>query len=190
MTEERKPAPADTPLTVGLAVLAGIIRLVPHPWNMTPVGALGLFGGARLPLAQALTIPLTVLVTTDLLIWAAKGWMPFNPYVYAAFLGCVLLGRVLTKTRSPGALPRPLSSAACCSSSSRISASGWGRASILRVCLRGRPSSASRTNHLTRFLSSATLAARPVWRPATCSLYRSPERRPLRPRPSASSATC
>ncbi len=33
---------------VGMAVAAGLIRLLPHPWHFTPVGALGLFGGARL----------------------------------------------------------------------------------------------------------------------------------------------
>src|SRR6266851_4589911 len=89
------------PLSMGLAVVAGFIRLIPHPFNMTPVGALGLFGGARLRLWQALTLPLTVMAVTDLLIWLIQGWRPFNSVVYGCFLFNILLGRLLSRTYSP-----------------------------------------------------------------------------------------
>ncbi len=89
------------PLSMGLAVVAGFIRLIPHPFNMTPVGALGLFGGARLRLWQALTLPLTVMAVTDLLIWLIQGWRPFNSVVYGCFLVNILLGRLLSRTSSP-----------------------------------------------------------------------------------------
>ena len=39
---------ASQRLAIGLALLAGLARLLPNTLNLTPVGALGLFGGARL----------------------------------------------------------------------------------------------------------------------------------------------
>jgi hypothetical protein len=89
-------------LTAILAAAASFARLIPHPWNFTPVGALGLFGGARLRLWQALTLPLAIMCLTDLATWAKDGWLPFNPYVYGSFLVSVLLGRLLTRTNAPG----------------------------------------------------------------------------------------
>lgn len=89
-------------LAIGLAVAAGLMRLIPHPWNFTPLGALGLFGGARLRLWQALTLPVAVMVVTDLALWGILGWAPFNPFVYGSFLVNVLIGRLLTQSGAPG----------------------------------------------------------------------------------------
>lgn len=75
-----------------LAVLVGLTRLVPHAWNLTPVGAIGLYGGSRMPLWLGLTLPLGILAGTDLALWMMYTWPPFNPVVYASFLGYVLLG--------------------------------------------------------------------------------------------------
>lgn len=100
--ENKEPQTAHFGLAAGLGIVAGLVRLIPHPWNFTPVGALGLFGGARLRLWQALTLPLAIMFVTDLLIWAIRGWMPFNPYVYGSFLISVLLGRLLTHCTAPG----------------------------------------------------------------------------------------
>jgi hypothetical protein len=100
--ERNTPKTTQTWLAVGLAVVASLVRLFPHPWNFTPMGALGLFGGARLPLWQALTLPLAIMFGTDLLIWANSSWSPFNLYVYGSFLASVLIGRLLTRTNAPG----------------------------------------------------------------------------------------
>jgi hypothetical protein len=100
--DRNEPKTTQTWLAIGLAVVASLVRLFPHPWNFTPMGALGLFGGARLRLWQALTLPLAIMFGTDLLIWAKSGWAPFNPYVYGSFVACVLIGRLLTRTNSPG----------------------------------------------------------------------------------------
>jgi hypothetical protein len=90
------------PWAAGLAVAAGLIRLVPyHPPNFTPVGALGVFGGARLRTWLAFTLPFAVMVVTDLLLWGLKGYRPFDPFVYGSFLVNVVLGRLLLKTNSP-----------------------------------------------------------------------------------------
>lgn len=98
---ENQARTLPTPLAAALAVAAGLARLIPHPFNMTPVGALGLFGGARLRLGYALTLPLAVMAVTDLFLWAALDYRPFNPWVYGCFAFNVLLGRCLTRTRSP-----------------------------------------------------------------------------------------
>src|SRR5262245_50261088 len=99
--ERKETGSSHSRLAAGLAVVAAVIRLIPHPWNFTPVGALGLFGGARLRLWQALTLPLVLMVITDLMLWAIRGWPGFNPYVYGSFMVNVALGRLLTRTNSP-----------------------------------------------------------------------------------------
>src|SRR3954451_9822855 len=78
----------------GLAVLAGLVRLIPHPFNMTPVGALGLFGGARLRPAVGVRLPLLVMVVTDVVLKFAFDYPAFNLAVYGCFLVNVLLGRL------------------------------------------------------------------------------------------------
>jgi hypothetical protein len=86
-------------LTLSLMALTGLVRLLPHPWNFTPVGALGLYGGARLRWWQAFFVPFLVMGVTDFLIWTIKGWH-FNPAVYGCFAVNVLLGLSLRRTSS------------------------------------------------------------------------------------------
>jgi hypothetical protein len=93
--------PLATGLTLTAALLAGLVRLIPHPYNLTPVGALGLFAGARLRLWQALVLPLSVMIVTDLGLRVTLGYPAFDPYVYGCFVVNVLLGRLLRRTESP-----------------------------------------------------------------------------------------
>jgi hypothetical protein len=96
---------ASRPLACGLsvaaAVTAGLIRLIPHPYNLTPVGALGLFAGARLRFWQAIAFPLAIMVVTDIVLRMTLGYPAFDPYVYGCFVVNVLLGRLLRGTESP-----------------------------------------------------------------------------------------
>ena len=87
------------------SVWAGLFRLVPHWWNFTPVGGLGLFAGARLRLWQAFAVPLAVMATSDLLLWGIFGKKPFDLWVYASFAINVLLGRLLLKNRGLWRVP-------------------------------------------------------------------------------------
>jgi hypothetical protein len=96
-------------LTVSAGLLACLIRLVPHPPNLTPVGALGLFGGARLRLWQALALPLAAMVVTDFALWLLTGMNPAYPpwtvsrvFVYGSFLLYVPIGRALVRSNSLG----------------------------------------------------------------------------------------
>jgi hypothetical protein len=101
--------PMASALTLTAGFVAGLLRVVPHPPNFSPVGALGLFGGARLRSWYAFALPIAVMVVTDCLLWAVTGfdasYSPFHisrPFVYASFLGYVLIGRTLVHTSSLG----------------------------------------------------------------------------------------
>jgi hypothetical protein len=99
-----RPAWVSGTLAAALAILAGLLRLVPHAPNFAPVGALGLFGGARLRSWVAFALPLAVMAGSDLVLWRVYGYPPFNPFVYASFLLAVLLGRLLVKGDDPWTL--------------------------------------------------------------------------------------
>jgi hypothetical protein len=89
---------------VGMAVAAGLARLIRYPMNFTPVGAIALFGGARLRSWQAYVLPLVVMAVSDLLLWAIHGinYTPFDPWVYGCFLLTVLWGRLFLRKGGAG----------------------------------------------------------------------------------------
>jgi hypothetical protein len=93
------------PLASGLSVLAGVLRLLPLPPNFAPVGALGLFGGARLRSWQAFVVPMAVMLASDVLLAKLRGreylFHPVTLFVYASFLIYVVIGRALRRTESP-----------------------------------------------------------------------------------------
>ena len=99
------------PVALGVAILAGfvatVLRVVPHPPNFSGVGALGIFGGARLRAWQALALQLGVLIASDFCLWVLTGFDPMyslghlsRVYVYGAFMGYVLIGRCLYSRNS------------------------------------------------------------------------------------------
>ncbi len=83
-----------------LYVLAAIVlRVLPHPWNMTPLGAMFLFGGANFRSKRdSLLIPLAALVVSDyavihFLYGGKYSW--FSPYTWAGFLLVGIIGWTL-----------------------------------------------------------------------------------------------
>jgi hypothetical protein len=91
-------------LAVGASVLAGVHRLLPpplHPLQFTMIGALGIWGGARLRPWLGLTLPILVWVITDLILWQMYGYPYFNPFVYGSFVAYGLLGLTLRNSHSP-----------------------------------------------------------------------------------------
>src|SRR5260221_178709 len=83
-------------LWIGMVVLGACARLVPHPWNFTPMMAIGLFAGS-----QARKVSTGVLATLFALVLsdAVLGFYPGFWYVYGTALSPVLLGRLI-RTRS------------------------------------------------------------------------------------------
>lgn len=83
-----------------LYVLAALLlRLLPHPWNVTPLGAMFLFSGATFrSKVESLVVPLAALLLSDyavihILYQGRYGW--FSPYTWAGFLLVGLIGWAL-----------------------------------------------------------------------------------------------
>ena len=86
-----------TLLALALIMLAAALRVAPHPWNFTPVGAMALFSGAVLKDRRlALLFPLVALFAGDLFV----GFHRLIPIVYSSFLLSVLIGRLLENRRT------------------------------------------------------------------------------------------
>src|SRR6202171_5427888 len=72
-----------TLLALALILLAAALRIAPHPWNFTPIGAMALFSGAVLRDRRlAFFFPLLALFLGDIFI----GFHKLIPIVYASFL--------------------------------------------------------------------------------------------------------
>jgi hypothetical protein len=86
-------------LIAGMILAAAAARLLPHPPNFTPIGALALFGGACLADARlALLMTGGALLLSDLVI----GPHDQMAAVYAAFALVVVLGRWVLRRRRSG----------------------------------------------------------------------------------------
>lgn len=85
---------------IGMIALGILARFLPHPPNMTPLGAIGLFSGAYLGYPWAVIVPLLGMAISDLFL----GFHQLIPYTYGSFVVYVLLG----KTAKPSAKVIPL----------------------------------------------------------------------------------
>lgn len=105
------------PRIISLMIIAAALsRLLPHPYNFTPIGAIGLFGAAHFSKKYlAVLIPFAALWASDLIlnnvVYAQlypayyKGWAWFGQtalYVYPAFALIIGLGMVALKKVKPG----------------------------------------------------------------------------------------
>ena len=102
---------------------AAALRLVPHPPNFTPIGAMALFSGAYLGRrVLAFAAPLAALLLSDLVLG-------FYPGIWIRILqrrarSCSSAGWRCSASRRPAGRRPRRSPARSCSSSSRISACG------------------------------------------------------------------
>ena len=86
-----------TLLALALILLAAALRIAPHPWNFTPVGAMALFSGAVLRDRRlAFFFPLFALFLGDIFI----GFHKLMFFVYASFLLNVAIGLWLRDRRT------------------------------------------------------------------------------------------
>ena len=91
---------------LGIILAMAAMRLVPHPPNFTPLGAMALFGGAHFASRRAaFAVPLAAMFLSDLVLGHSVyhfGWYHATmPYVYASFVLTVCLGLWLRQHRSP-----------------------------------------------------------------------------------------
>jgi hypothetical protein len=83
-------------LWIGMVILCAAARLLPHPWNFTPLMAIGLFSGYQArKAATGILVTLSALVLSDAVLGFHSGFW----WVYAAALVAVLFGRI---TRNRG----------------------------------------------------------------------------------------
>ena len=85
------------PVAVALTILSALGRLLPHPPNITPVGASSLFAGARLNGWMAYLLPILVMAVTDPLV---GGYTRATPVIYLCFVISVWIGRRVRSTDS------------------------------------------------------------------------------------------
>src|SRR5689334_22699810 len=86
-------------LALAIIAIAAALRIAPHPWNFTPVGAMALFSGAILKDRRlAFAFPLLALFAGDLFVGFYK--LGIMLLVYASFLLSVLIGRYLRSRRT------------------------------------------------------------------------------------------
>jgi hypothetical protein len=82
-------------------VFAAVVRILPHPWNFTPVGAMALFSGAKLGrTSKAFVLPLSALLLGDLFV----GFYRIMPLIYLSFGLSVLIGILVRNRQSPAFL--------------------------------------------------------------------------------------
>jgi hypothetical protein len=84
-------------LTLAVIVLAAALsRLLPHPFNFTPIGAMALFGGAYFTRKSwALVVPLLAMLLSDAILgFHGSMWAVYGSFVLIGLLGRVLLRQV------------------------------------------------------------------------------------------------
>jgi hypothetical protein len=86
-------------LALAIIVVAAVLRIDPHPWNFTPVGAMALFSGAVIKDRRlAFAFPLLALFAGDLFVGFYKPGVML--LVYASFSVSVLIGLFLQGRRT------------------------------------------------------------------------------------------
>jgi len=88
-------------IAAGMIGLGACARLLPHPWNFTPIMAIGLFAGAK---AGKLRTGVLATILALLLSDAVLGFYRGMWWVYAASLLPVLIGKFLRPRESTGAI--------------------------------------------------------------------------------------
>lgn len=90
-----------TILALAMISVAAALRVAPHPWNFTPIGAMALFSGAILKdRRMAFAFPLLALFAGDLFTGFYKIQMML--VVYSSFLVSAVIGFWLRERRGVG----------------------------------------------------------------------------------------
>jgi hypothetical protein len=96
---EKQPWLPQTLLALAMIAIAAAVRIAPHPWNFTPIGAMALFSGAVLRNRRiAFLFPLLALFVGDIFV----GFHKLMPFVYASFAVNIAIGLWLRDRRTIG----------------------------------------------------------------------------------------
>ncbi|OHA17079.1 MAG: hypothetical protein A3G52_01575 [Candidatus Taylorbacteria bacterium RIFCSPLOWO2_12_FULL_43_20] len=97
-------------ITTILLLAVGLLgRLIPHPWNMTPITAIALFGSARFGFKYSLMLVFAVMLITDAFIGFYDWQIMLS--VYASFGMVALIGLCIKKReRAPSVILGAVSS--------------------------------------------------------------------------------
>lgn len=94
-------------LLAGMIFAAAFFRLIPHPWNIAPVGAVALFGGAHFSHKRwAFLVPLLAMLCSDVVLYATRfesyrsDFLVTASFVYGSFALIVGLGLWLQRRRT------------------------------------------------------------------------------------------
>jgi hypothetical protein len=84
-------------IAAALIFIAAAVRILPHPWNFTPIGAMAVFSGSVFRHRwAAFVLPLAALFAGDLFVGLYKLML----IVYASFALSVAVGRWLAHSRT------------------------------------------------------------------------------------------
>jgi hypothetical protein len=84
-------------VSLTMIFLAAVLRVLPHPWNFTPIGAMALFSGSMFRNRWiAFLLPLASLFAGDIFV----GFHKLMLVVYASFALSVAIGRWLGENRT------------------------------------------------------------------------------------------
>lgn len=88
----------NPPIILLVVIVFGVVlmRLIPHPPNLSPIGALALFSGAYFENRTKFILPIAALFLSDLII----GFHTTMPFVYGSFIVTILLGAYLKQKQS------------------------------------------------------------------------------------------
>ena len=81
-----------------LVALCVVLRIVPHPANFAPVGAVAVFAGRTLKPWMALVLVTVAMLVGDVVLARVNGYPTVSavtPFVYAGFFAQALLGHAL-----------------------------------------------------------------------------------------------
>ncbi len=82
-------------LAVFLIAFGAMSRLLPHAWNLVPLGALALFAGSRLPKRLSWAVPVFAMILSDIVLDQKNGSYFHSPtrwITYATFALIALSG--------------------------------------------------------------------------------------------------
>lgn len=85
-----------------MVILCVVLRIVPHPPNVAPVGATSVMAGRTLPPWLAIALVFVAMFVGDVILARVHGYpvvSPVTPFVYGGFAVQALLGRALRRRR-------------------------------------------------------------------------------------------